>query len=158
MDWLRLTFIVCLVTALIPTSIGQQTGQTLDLGTLSFSTVPIATVGVIHPSKAFYINRLIIFHSLSGLLAPIRRPMATLLLSRRAMARLASQTSSLCPPFRNDMPQYLRVQSQIKWRRSHPSSWMPRVGWRRGAQSFCCPCSFMQQCIPWSPSACYRKL
>lgn len=148
MDWLRLTFILCLLTALIPTSIGQQTEQTLDLGTLSFSTLPIATVGVIYPSKPLYTNWLMILHSLSSLLAQVRRPMATSLLSRRAMVGLASQTSSLCPPSRNDMPRYPQVQSQIKWRRSHPSSSMPRVVWRSVAQSFCCPCSFMQQCIP----------
>ncbi|KAL9069607.1 MAG: hypothetical protein Q9161_005406 [Pseudevernia consocians] len=39
----RLTFLICFIASSIPLSLGQQTGQTLDLGALSFSTVPIAT-------------------------------------------------------------------------------------------------------------------
>lgn len=51
MAWPRLTFIICFITASIPALLGQQTGQTLDLGALSFSTVPIATVSIIYPFR-----------------------------------------------------------------------------------------------------------
>ena len=47
MDWPRLIFIVSFITASITTSLGQQTVSTLDLGALSFSTVPIATVSIL---------------------------------------------------------------------------------------------------------------
>lgn len=144
----RLTFLVCLITTSIPTSLGQQTGQTLDLGALSFSTVPIATVSVVFPFRPLKISRFTFLYSLSSLLAPIRRPMDALFPSKRPVAGLASQTSGLCPPSRASMRRYPRVQSRIKLHRYHPSSRMLRVLCKSEAQSFCCPWFSIPQFTP----------